>query len=73
MNQARFLIYDFQMDSVCGLSPTLVLIRKAHITQRTFNDEFADVCLRNEIRIYNDRGINYNRRFIIIGPVENLN
>lgn len=23
-----FLIYDFQMDGVCGLSPTLVQIRK---------------------------------------------
>lgn len=26
VNLLRFLIYDFQMDGVCGLSPTLVQI-----------------------------------------------
>ena len=28
MKLVGFLIYDFQTDGVCGLSPTLVLIRK---------------------------------------------
>lgn len=32
MKLVRFLIYNFQMDGVCGLSPTLVLIRKGFLT-----------------------------------------
>lgn len=61
MKLVRFLIYNFQMDGVCGLSPTLVLIWKGIPTPLVWWGEFEliSLCLRNKYALVNYVGYYY--------------
>lgn len=61
MKLVRFLIYNFQTDGVCGLSPTLVLIWKGIPTPLVWWGEFEliSLCLRNKYALVNYVGYYY--------------